>query len=350
MALLLCCSFNFRDSKFPKMDIPAWPKVELHLHLDCSLSYEVVNRIDPSISREVYEKEFVAPAKCTNLADYIARAAREIELMQTEEQLRLVTLDLFDQLQRDHVIYAEIRFAPLQHLNKGLSPQQVVSAINRAVAEGIQKTGIEVGVILCTLRHYSAGQSMETVKLAEQFKGSHIVGFDIAADEAGYPIDNHIAAFQYARSKNIPCTAHAGEAKGAPSVWETLHNFHPSRIGHGVRSIEDSSLLSFLKQQHIHLEICPTSNLQTNIYDQMKDHPVDRLYKSGVSLSINTDARTVSPTTLTGEYSRITATFHWTRADFLACNLEAIEHAFTSADNKARLKKVLLNGYGAGAR
>lgn len=356
MTLLLCCAF--KDGKLPDkghqlpgmnrqaMDIPAWPKVELHLHLDCSLSYEVASRIDPTISRDVYDKEFVAPAKCTNLADYIKRAAREIELMQTEEQLRLVTLDLFDQLQRDHIIYAEIRFAPLQHLNKGLSPQQVVSAVDRAVAEGTQRTGIGMGVILCTLRHYSAGQSMETVKLVEQFKGSHIVGFDIAADEAGYPIDNHIAAFEYARSINIPCTAHAGEAKGAQSVWETLHHFHPSRIGHGVRSIEDSSLLNFLKQQHIHLEICPSSNLQTNIYDQMTDHPVDKLYRSGVSLSINTDSRAVSHTTLNREYSRVMETFHWTKADFLACNLEAVGHAFTSAENKARLKEILLKGYG----
>jgi adenosine deaminase len=186
---------------------------------------------------------------------------------------------------------------------------------------------------------------METVKLAEQFKNTHIVGFDIAADEAGYPIDNHIAAFRYAREKDIPCTAHAGEAKGAPSVRETLDNFHPSRIGHGVRSIEDPALIQLLKEQHIHLEVCPTSNLQTNIYDRIADHPIDRLYRSGVSLGINTDGRTISNTTLDKEYHLVEQNFHWTRADFLNCNLAAVEHAFTSEENKKKLKEMLMQGY-----
>jgi adenosine deaminase len=324
-----------------------WPKVELHLHLDCSLSYEVVKKIDPSISPEAYRAGFIAPARCTNLADYIARAIKAVDLMQTKEQLRLATLDLFDQLQKDHVIYAEIRYAPLLHLKKGLTPEQVVAAVNDAVSEGIAKTGIQVGVLLCTLRHYTAEQSMETVRLVEQFKGTHIVGFDIAGDEAGYPITNHIAAFEYARAKHISCTAHAGEAAGPQSVRETLEHFHPSRIGHGVRSFEDSNVVALVKQQRILLEVCPTSNLQTNIYDQMKDHPVDKLHRSGVSLNINTDCRTISNTTLDNEYQRVEDVFHWTKADFLACNLDAVDHAFTSEENKKMLREMLIKGYGA---
>ena len=327
------------------MDIANLPKVELHLHLDCSLSYSVVKKLDPSITPEVYQNEFVAPTRCTNLADYISRASREIVLMQTPEQLRLVTLDMFDQLKADHVIYAEIRFAPLQHLQKGLTPDQVVQIINDAVTQGTRNTGIEVGVILCTLRHFSSDQSMQTVKLVEKFKGTHIVGFDIAADEAGYPIDNHIAAFQYARAHAIPCTAHAGEARGPKSVWETVQNFHPSRIGHGVRSIEDPALVQYLRENHIHLEICPTSNLQTNMYPTIDQHPVDSLYRAGVSLSINTDGRTISNTTLDKEYTQIIDRFHWKKADFLACNLEAVDHAFTSETNKTRLKAQLIQAY-----
>jgi adenosine deaminase len=191
------------------MDYRSLPKIELHLHLDCSLSYKVVQQIDPAISFEKYRESFVAPPKCTDLNDYLTRAIKGFQLMQTKEQLRLVTLDLFEQLQQDYVIYAEIRFAPLLHIGKGLSPVDVVQAVNDAVTEGIRNTGVEARIILCTLRHYFEEQSMETVKLAEQFRGTNIVALDIAGDEAGFPIDSHLSAFVFARENNIPCTAHA---------------------------------------------------------------------------------------------------------------------------------------------
>jgi adenosine deaminase len=250
-------------------------------------------------------------------------------------------------LKNDNVIYGEMRFAPLQHLQKGLTAEEVVKAVNDAVTEGMQQTGIQVGVILCTLRHYSEAQSMETVKLVEQFKGTHIVGFDIAANEAGFPVRNHVNAFQYANHKGLNCTAHAGEAKGPASVWETLQNFHPSRIGHGVRSIEDSSLVAYLKQHHIHLEVCATSNVQTAIYNTIEDHTVDKIYRSGVSMSVNTDGRTISDVSLNSEYALLEKTFHWTKEDFLHCNLEAIDHAFISEENKAILRKKLKEGFAA---
>jgi len=337
--LLLMLFLSSGHAQSQTTEPAGWPKVQLHLHLDCSLSYEVVKTLDSSISLDDYKKDFIAPARCTDLRDYITRAIRSIELMQTKQALRLVTLDLFRQLQKDNVIYAEIRFAPLQHLQKGLSPEEVVAAVDGAVAEGIRQTGIQVGVILCTLRHYTPEQSMTTVRLVEKFRHTHIAGFDIAADEAGYPVDNHIAAFAYAHEKNIPCTAHAGEAKGPGSVRETLDSFHPSRIGHGVRSIEDTALVGFLVAHHIHLEICPSSNLQTNIYKSLEDHPIDRLLRAGVSLSINTDAYTISNTTLDREYQLLIQQFHWTKQQFLNCNLEAIDHAFTDEATKKMLRE-----------
>ena len=162
--------------------------MELHLHLDCSLSYECVKQLSPSVTLEDYNNSFIAPPKCTDLADYITRAIKGFELMQTREQLRLVTLDLFKQLKNDNVVYAEFRFAPLQHTLKGLAPEEVVQVVNDATEEGIKLYGVEAGIILCTLRHYTEAQSMETVQLAKKFKGSHVVGFDIAADEAGFPV------------------------------------------------------------------------------------------------------------------------------------------------------------------
>ena len=226
-----------------------------------------------------------------------------------------------------------------------MSPSEVVATVNEAVTEGIKQTGVEAGIILCTLRHYSEEQSMQTVKLVDQFKGTNVVGFDIAADEAGFPITNHIKAFEFAKANAIHCTAHAGEAKGPSSVWETLRHFHPSRIGHGVRSAEDDTLLEFLKKENIHLEVCPTSNIQTNVYDKIEDHTADKIYKAGVSMSINTDCRTISDVTLTSEYDVLEKIFHWTKEHFLKCNLEAIEHSFTTKEKKEKLKEKILAGF-----
>lgn len=332
-------------AKAQPMDIANLPKIELHLHLDCSLSYQTVHQLDPAITETAYKNDFVAPPVCTNLADYIARADKPVALMQTQAALRIVTLGIFDQLQKDHVIYAEIRFAPLKHLEKGLTPEQVVAAVDSAVDEGINTTGIRVGIILCTLRHFTEEQSMQTVKLVEKFRKSHVVGFDIAGNEAGYPIKNHIAAFKYANGHHIPCTAHAGEAAGSKSVWETLDKFHPTRIGHGVRSIEDPTLTRHLREENILLEVCPSSNLQTNMYPDLAHHPIDSLYKLKVPLSISTDCRTISNTTLNKEYTQLTQQFHWKKADFLATNLAAIDHAFTTNTIKAKLRQQLITAY-----
>ena len=321
------------------------PKVELHLHLDCSLSYEVVQLLKPSVTVEEYVQSFIAPPKCSDLADYITRAIKGFELMQTEEQLRLVTLDLFRQLRSDNVLYAEIRFAPLLHTMQGLAPDDVVRAVNEATKEGIKKYGVDAGIILCTLRHHSEYQSMETIELVKKYKGTHIVGFDIAGDEAGFPVDNHIKAFQFAKAHNIHCTAHAGEARGADSVWETLKKFHPSRIGHGVRSVEDAQLLSFLKANNIHLEVCPTSNIQVNVFDKIEDHSADKIYNAGVSMSINTDARTISNVTLADEYKLLEKIFNWKKEHFRKCNLEAIDHSFATADVKQNVRKMIEAAY-----
>lgn len=321
------------------------PKVELHLHLDCSLSYKVVSQLNPSITLKYYQQNFIAPAKCTNLADYISRAVKGFELMQTKEQLRLVTLDLFEQLKADNVVYAEIRFAPLLHIDKGLHPEEVVEVVNNATAEGMSATGVEAGIILCTCRHFTAAQSMETVQLVKQFKGTHIVGFDIAADEAGFSISNHIAAFEFANANAINCTAHAGEAKGAESVWETLKYFKPSRIGHGVRSAEDPKLMDYLKEHNIHLEVCPTSNVQTNVFDTIENHAADKIFESGISMSINTDARAISNVTLADEYNTLEQVFQWNNHHIKACNLDAIGHAFTTNDIKTAIRQKIESAY-----
>jgi adenosine deaminase len=329
------------------MDWTKLPKVELHLHLDCSLSYEVVSEIDPSITPEQYRSEFIAPAKCVDLTDFLARAPRSYPLMQTEEQLRLVTWDLFEQLRWDNVLYAEIRFAPLLHTEKGLSARDVVdvvASVESATAQAARATGIEARIILCTLAFYSTAQSLETVRLVEDFRGTYVAGFDIAADKPGNVIDDHIPAFQYARDKGIPYTAHAGESRGPDNVWDTVQHFAPSRLGHGVPCLERPALVEHLQQHQIHLELCPSCNVQTNVFDTYADHPIDILYRAGLSVGVNTDTRTIGNITLSQEYARLHETFGWDADDFLRCNRNALEAAFIPDDVRngllARLGRV----------
>jgi adenosine deaminase len=327
------------------MDFSVCPKVELHLHLDCSLSYHVVRTLNPSITEEAYRRDFIAPARCTNLVDFLTRTPHGIALMQTEEQLRLVVFDLFEQLQQDHLLYAEIRFAPLLHTDRNLSSEQVVETVEAATSQACASSGIEARLILCTLRHFSAEQSLQTARLIERFRGTRVAALDLAGDEAGFPITSHIPAYQYVADRNLPCTAHAGEASGPQSIWETLHSLHPWRIGHGVRSIEDPALIEHLRKERIHLEVCPTSNLQTNIYETFPDHPINRLYELGISVSVNTDARTITNITLTQEYEKLHRFFAWDTQHFLRCNLEAIRAAFLPETARQQLATRLQEGY-----
>jgi adenosine deaminase len=332
--------------KEKKSTLKLLPKIELHLHLDCSLSFDVVRSLRPQITKKEYLKNFIAPEKCFDLADFLKCAARGISLMQTEHELTAMVKDLFNQLKAENVIYAEIRFAPLQHLNKGLAAEELVEIAEDAVTQNVMSLDIKAGIILCTLRNYNEAQSLQTVKLVEKFiKNCCVVGFDIAADEAGFPIDSHKKAFQYAIKKDIPRTAHAGEAKGAESIWESIENFKPQRIGHGVRSIEDPNLIDFLIDNQIHLEFCPTCNIQTDVFKEYSDHPIDFLYSKGVSVGENTDARSLVNITLTEEYFKLMKVFDWDIRDLYKCNINALSNAFISDVEKETLKQKLTQEY-----
>jgi adenosine deaminase len=330
-----------------QMELRSLPKIELHLHLDCSLSFQAVSRLAPSVTREEYQRDYIAPARCANLADFLSRAPKGFRLMQTEDALRLVTEDVFQQLIDDGVIYAEIRFAPLLHMERGLSPERVVSAVERSVDRLIGETGMQAGLILCTLRHFTEAQSLLTAELVEKFRGSRVVALDLAGDEAGFPLDAHVGAYRYAREHGLFRTAHAGEALGPESVWETLRLLDPQRIGHGTRSIEDLKLVEHLRRKRIHLEICPSANVQIiPSICSMEKHPIDRLYSAGVSLNVNSDSRMLTPTTLTREYECLQRVFNWTEQDFLHANLMGLDAAFADNAVKRQVRKRLLQAYG----
>ena len=318
------------------------PKVELHLHLDCSMSYGCVKRLAPGTSPEEYRRDYIAPMPCANLKEFLDRSARGVALLQTEDALRLSVEDLFEQLVADRVIYAEIRFAPLLHLQKGLTPERVVEVIERATASMIRSTGVEARLILCTLRHFDEQQSLQTAKLVRAFRSSTVAGFDIAGDEAGFPLDAHLSAFRFAHEHGIHITAHAGEACGPKSVWDALEHLKPSRIGHGIRSIEDAGLVDHLRDRGVHLEICPSSNVQiVESISRWQDHPIDKLYRAGVPLNVNTDCRMLTDTTLAAEYTQIHQHFGWNEEDFRQTNLAAIRAGFCDEQTKARLEQQL---------
>ena len=327
------------------MDIYPTPKVELHLHLDCCLSYRAVRTLDPSVTLVEYRREFIAPARCSSLADYLRYPPRSVALLQTQDALRLAVDDLFEQLAADRIVYAEIRFAPFLHTAKGLSLHCIVETVEQAVTNAIAHTGIESRLILCTMRHVTADLSLQVGRLVTDFQGSLVAAIDIAGDEAGYPLDPHMAAFHWVGEHGMSITAHAGEALGPESVWETLVKLNPTRIGHGVRSIEDPHLVSHLARQGIHLEVCPSSNLQTGVCSTIEEHPIDRLYRQGVSLSLSTDTRTITDITLEQEYAKVRAAFLWTPEDFLASNLSAVSASFAPEEVKEQVRQRLISGY-----
>jgi adenosine deaminase len=330
-----------------QMELRSLPKIELHLHLDCSLSFQAVFKLAPSVTREEYQRDYVAPSRCTNLAEFLLHAPKGFRLMQTEDALRLVTEDVFQQLVEDGLIYAEIRFAPLLHNEQGLTPERVVSVVERSVERLIGETGMQAGVILCTLRHFTEAQSLLTARLVKDFRGSRVVALDLAGDEAGFPLDAHVGAYRYAREHGLFRTAHAGEGLGPESVWETLRLLDPHRIGHGTRSIEDPKLVEHLREKHIHLELCPSSNVQIiPSIGSMEEHPIDRLYRAGAPLNINSDSRMLTPTTLTREYECLQRVFNWNRQDLLRANLMGLEAAFVDNGVKQQLRKTLMDAYG----
>lgn len=307
------------------------PKVELHLHLDCSMSFESVAALVPDMTMERYRAEFLAPKKCVNLVDYFRYLAAPLALLQTRHALRIATIDLLRQLADDNVIYAEIRFAPHLHRRDGLRSEEVVETVLAAIDEGKALYPVEARLILCTLRPDDTAQGFEILTLAQKYAASGVGGIDLAGDEAGYGLAEHIPVFRRATEQGINVTAHAGEATGAASVREVVTELGVRRVGHGVRSIEDPAVVALLVEYGVHLEVCPSCNIQIDVFPRYADHPVERLRRAGVALSINTDARGPTDLTLRQEYQRLEEVFGWTRRDFVAANLAALNASFLEA-------------------
>lgn len=312
------------------LDLKQFPKIELHLHLDGSVNLELASQLLRK-DIETIKKDMVAPNKCNDLNEYLTKFTLPISIMQTKENIELIAENLAKDLMDDGVIYAEIRFAPIKHITK-LSLDEVIES----VLKGLKKVPIKTNLILCLMRDSSFDDNMKIIKLTSKYLNNGVCAVDLAGAEGIYKTGTFKELFDMTKTLNIPFTIHAGEADGEESINAAI-NFGAKRIGHGIRCIENNSVIKKIKEKNITLEVCPTSNIQTNAVDSYEHHPIKYLYESGINITISTDNRTVSNITLTTEYQKLIHSFHFTLEDIKKMNENAIRSSFLNDNEKEKL-------------
>ena len=321
--------------------IRALPKIELHCHLDACVRPATVAEIGRETGISVphpVEPALIAPPECDDLRDYLRRIDLAVDVMQRAEDLSRIARELVEDLDRDGVVYAEIRFAPQLHTRRGLSLQEVLDAVNAGFAEGMgEHPGVRVGTIVCCLRHEPPAVSLKVAELAVANRDG-VVALDLAGDEARHPGAPHAPAFHLARRAGLRRTVHAGEAAGGDSVVEAIEILGAERIGHGVRVEARPGLTDSLRDAAIPLEMCPISNVQTRAVRTFKDHPLPRLLARGLKVTVNTDGRVTSDTSLTRELTRLGEELGLGLAEFFQLQLNAAEAAFAPPAVKEELR------------
>ncbi|MER7352992.1 adenosine deaminase [Nonomuraea dietziae] len=327
------------------------PKVLLHDHLDGGLraetivdlaretGYDRLPTTDPDNLRQWFEEA----SDSGSLVRYLETFDHTVGVMQTRESLVRVAAECAEDLAADGVVYAEVRYAPEQHTTTGLSLDQVVEA----VLEGFgQVPGIKVGTLLTAMRHQA--RSMEIAELAVRYRDVGVVGFDIAGAEAGYPPTRHLDAFEYLQRENAHFTIHAGEAFGLPSIWQAIQWCGADRLGHGVRIIDDISasedgtaklgrLAAYVRDKRIPLEMCPTSNLQTGAAPSIAEHPIGLLRRLHFRVTVNTDNRLMSSTSVSEEFAKLVEAFDYGWDDLQWFTVNAMKSAFLPFDERLAL-------------
>ena len=318
------------------------PKVLLHEHLDGGLRPQTVLELAqranygelPESDQERLAAWFAAGAARGSLAQYLEGFRHTIALMQTAAALERVAYEFAEDMARDNVVYAEVRFAPHFHTQGGLGLDGVMTAVHKGLARGQEDFGVRIGMIVCGMRNLSAMLSMQMAELAVAWRTHGCVGFDLAGEEAGHPAKHHIDAFQLVKRMNFAITIHAGESFGPESIWQALQYCGAHRIGHGTRLIEDmvvyegkvinlGPLAQYVLDHRIPIEVCLSSNVHTGATRSLAEHPFPRYLEKGFRVTLNTDNRLMSRTTMTDE-----------------CML-AVEHFGCSLD---QLEKLTING------
>lgn len=324
--------------------LAAIPKAELHLHLDGSVRPETVlelakeNHVPlPSEDLTKLERFLEADDGTRSLVEYISFFELPIAVMQTVPALERTTYELCLDLARDGVRYAEIRYGPWLHAQRGLSLSEIIRAVLEGWKAGQKETRIAGGIIVTALRDMPPAQNLALAQVAGHFVGDGVIGFDLAGDEAGHPPVLHEDAFRVARSLGLNLTIHAGEAAGPESVRQAIA-MGATRLGHGVRAQEDEEVLSMIMGEGIQLDTAPTSNAHTKAVRRYEDHPVKRFHEAGIKVTMSTDSRTVSQITLTQEMQKASRLLGLTNDAIWAMNLQALDGGFADPAVRARLR------------
>lgn len=324
------------------------PKAELHVHLDGSLrpatmlALAAERGVTLPRTDEAALGAFMEVTDAKNLEDYLARFAVTLSVMQDAAAIARVAEELVLDAAADGVRLLEVRFAPFLSTQQGLSNDDVMAAWLGGMQRGERATGTVARAIVCALRHSPVAQSVAMAELAVAWKGRGVVAFDLAGGEAGNPASAHRAAFDIARRADLAITCHAGEAWGPASVREALYDCGAHRIGHGTRLIEDASLLQYVNDRRIPVEICLTSNVQTRATPAFAAHPARTFFKRGVVLSLNTDNRLMSGVTLTEEYARAAEHLRFSIDDLCVIARQSFESAFTPWEERRALLDAVL--------
>ncbi|MEU5095558.1 adenosine deaminase [Streptomyces sp. NPDC020996] len=343
------------------------PKAVLHDHLDGGLRPATVVELAaeaghtlPTTDPDELAAWFVEAAGSGDLVRYIATFEHTLAVLQTREGLLRAAEEYVLDLAADGVVYGEVRYAPELMVRRGLTLPEVVETVQEGLAAGMAKAAaagspVLVRTLLCGMRMFD--RTRETADLAVAFRDAGVVGFDIAGAEDGFPPADHLDAFEYLRRENVPFTIHAGEAYGLPSVHQAVQVCGAQRIGHGVRITEDipdlaagklGRLAGWVRDRRIALEMCPTSNLQTGAATSIAEHPITALKDLGFRVTLNTDNRLVSGTTMTREMSLLVEQAGWTVRDLRTVTLNALKSAFVPFDERnALIEDVVLPGYAA---
>jgi adenosine deaminase len=319
------------------------PKAELHVHLDGSLRPETMLELAaeygkpmPASDAEAL-RDYMHVQDARNLVEYLDRFAITLSVMQTADALERIAYELAADLAAENVRYAEIRYSPILNTQGGLPLTETVDAPLRGLRRAEQEFGIRTAIIICGIRNMEPATSRDLADLTVAYKDRGVVAFDLAGAEYNYPAKKHKDAFFTVINKNMAATIHAGEAYGAESIHQAIHYCRAHRIGHGTRLYEDEDLLRYVNDFRIPIEICLTSNVQTRAVASFQEHPVRRYYDEGLVLSLNTDNRLMSATTVTEEYWRAHQHLGFTWAELVDLSLMSFSSAFLHRPAKLAL-------------